>query len=176
MATILIFYIWSIVVMMLIKFLRSYEANISLGSLLLMFFRVNYFPKNTFLFTNHSSSSIYDINTSMTKDELIEKIINDGIAIADKIKAAKTVKEIESLDKEIKELADIIDDNFGIELDFDDEKENGLSSMLYMAAEEKIRQLEYYPEQDKTRNADTDYFLDYLLSRNWIDYKNRAEY
>ena len=58
----------------------------------------------------------------------------------------------------------------------DDEKENGLSSMLYMAAEEKIRQLEYYPEQDKTRNADTDYFLDYLLSRNWIDYKNRAEY
>lgn len=100
----------------------------------------------------------------MTKDELIEKIINDGIAIANKIKAAKTVEEVKVLKEDIDKYADFFDDNF-------DSGDDDFTMMIYMAAEEKIRQLEYYPEQNKNGNESADAFLDALQSKYWTKYE-----
>lgn len=106
----------------------------------------------------------------MANEELIQKIIDDGVVLVNKIKSATTVEEVEALQESINEYADFFDDNF-------DSGDDDFTMMVHMAAEEKIRQLEYYPGQDEAGNKSADDFLDALQSRYWTKYeqKNRAE-
>ena len=106
-------------------------------------------------------------------NENIEKAIREGRAIAEKIKNAESVSDIDALDKEIEQYCDFVDENFGEPSDLDGEKECDLSAALYMAAEEKARQLEYYPGKDEAGNEDVVYFEKMLDAQSWV--KNNAE-
>ncbi len=100
--------------------------------------------------------------------ELIERAIEDGHAIAAKLKKADTVAETNALNEEIESYADFVDNYFGVLNDFD-EKTCELSKMLYMAVDEKIRYLEYYHDTPtKNGNEDLTLFEDYLDSKTWI--------
>jgi len=103
----------------------------------------------------------------MTEEEKIEKIIKDGHLIANKIKAAQSVSEINDLDGEIKKFSSFVDENFGTSVDYEDEKSSDLTAMIYMAAEEKARQLEYYPSENHAGNEDVLDFESMLDSRKW---------
>lgn len=98
---------------------------------------------------------------------LIRKTIIEGHAIAHKISNCKTEEEIDSLDVEIAQYANFVDTNFGIEGDIPNERVCELSFMLIMAAEEKARQLKYYPEQSIKGNSDVEHFEKLLDSRTW---------
>ena len=108
----------------------------------------------------------------MTEEEKIEKIIKDGHLIANKIKAAQTVSEIDDLDGEIKEFSSFVDENFGIIDDFDNRKDCELSTFLYIALDWKKRAL----QPENRNNTATDqlaerYMSDYielLDSRKWV--------
>ena len=101
-------------------------------------------------------------------DALVEKAMKDGYSIAEKIKNANSVAEIDNLTDEIEEYCDFVDENFGVFNDFD-EKKCDLSAMLFMAAEEKARQLEYYPDKKVLGNDDAVDFENMLDSRYWVD-------
>lgn len=102
--------------------------------------------------------------------------MRDGHIIADKIKTAKTISEIDDIDEEIKEFSDFVDKNFGTPVDFEEKSSSDLTSMLYMAAEEKARQLEYYPSENSAGNEDVLDFEEMLDSKNWFicKYDNRC--
>lgn len=103
-------------------------------------------------------------------NSLIEKAIKDGHLIAEKIKNANSVVEIDDLTDEIEEYCDFIDENFGVVNDFD-EKKCELSTTLFMATEEKARQLEYYPEKKALGNDDIIDFENMLDSKYWANVK-----
>lgn len=111
-------------------------------------------------------------NIHMTESKIVENIIISGHKIADKIKNASSVSDIDNLSEEIQSFCDNLDENFG-DLGDIGEKENKLSAILYMAAEEKARQLEYYPDQNDAGNEDIIEFEEILDSKNWT--KNSAE-
>lgn len=95
---------------------------------------------------------------------LTEKAIKGGHTLASKIRTCQTVSDIGNLYKEIDEYANFIDDNFGVENGFSDEKECTLSMSLYVAVEEKLGQLKYHPEQNEAGNVDIDSFEEMLDS------------
>lgn len=105
-------------------------------------------------------------NIHMTDSKIVEDIIISGHKIADKIKNASSVSDIDNLSEEIQSFCDNLDENFGAPGDIG-EKENKLSAILYMAAEEKARQLEYYPDQNDAGNEDIIEFEEILDSKNW---------
>lgn len=112
-------------------------------------------------------------NIAKMKEELIEKVIKDGHKIADKIRSAATVEEVDALESEIERYSDFADENFGIVDDFDDKKDCELSTFLYVAVDWKNKTL--YPEN--VDNSDTqklfegylDDFENFLDSREWVD-------
>lgn len=109
----------------------------------------------------------YDI--AKMKEDLIEEAIKNGHEIADKIRSASTVEEVDALDDEIEKYSDFVDENFGV---YDDigEKNCELSMMLFMAAEEKARYLEYH--QDKPQKIGDESVKDFeemLDSQEWAN-------
>lgn len=103
------------------------------------------------------------------KEELIEKVIKDGHKIADKIRSAATVEEVDALESEIERYSDFVDENFGI---YDDigEKNCELSMMLFMAAEEKARYLEYHQDEPREiSNESVKDFEEMLDSKEWVN-------
>ena len=104
----------------------------------------------------------------MDNPEKIEKTIAEGHLVASKIKSANSVSDIDNLSDEIKKYCDFVNESFGTLNDLNDEKECDLSAMLYMAAEEKARQLEYYPGKDEAGNEDIIDFENMLDSKIWV--------
>lgn len=101
------------------------------------------------------------------KQKLIEKAINNGHLIADKLRQAKTVSDIDDLSKEIDEYSEFVDEYFGT-VDEYGEKNCELSALIYMAAEEKARQIEYHPDKKQAGETDIEYFEQSLKSKGWI--------
>ena len=108
----------------------------------------------------------------MDASEKVKEVVENGHSIAEKIKNASSVSDIDALSEEIEKYCDFVNENFGIIDDFG-EKTCELSFMLYMAAEEKARQIEYYPDKNEAGNEDILDFEKMLESKNWI--KNSAE-
>lgn len=111
-------------------------------------------------------------------EKLVEKVIKEGHAIADKIRNAKTLDEVEKLSSEIEEYSDFVNENFGVLDDFgeDGEKYCELAFYIHMAAKEKTRQLEYYPNETEAGNEDVSDFEYYLDSKAWTRSIKNAEF
>ncbi len=101
----------------------------------------------------------------------IEKAITEGHRLAGKIKEAKVVADIDAMTSELDEYCDFVDDTFGTIGDLG-EKTCTLSVMIYMAAEEKARQLEQKTDQIEKGNAEAVAFELMLDSKKWL---NRSE-
>ena len=108
----------------------------------------------------------------MSTSERADEIIKNGHLIANKIKNASSVSDIDALSEEIERYSDFVNENFGVVDDFG-EKICELYFMLHMAAEEKARQIEYYPDKAEAGNEDVLDFEEMLDSKDWI--KNSAE-
>lgn len=103
-------------------------------------------------------------------EKLVEKVIKDGHAVADKIRNAKTLSEIDALSDEIEQYSDFVNENFGILDDFDEtgEKYCELTFYIHMAAETKNDHLHYYTGNTNMGNEGVDDFDSYLESKEWL--------
>lgn len=101
----------------------------------------------------------------------IETALKTGHKLAEKIKSAKTVQELKSLNPELEQYCDFLNKNFGEidEFDANDEKYCQLSFYIFMAVESKISHLSYGNDD----NSGVDDFLTYLNSKEWA--KNSAD-
>lgn len=111
------------------------------------------------------------------REDLVEKVINEGHNIAEKIKDATSVEKLNELEDEIQEYINFVDQNFGSEDEFSDveEKASELSFYLIMAVEEKARHLEcHYENPEEIGNDGVDNFLDFLDAKKWLE-KDSAE-
>lgn len=106
------------------------------------------------------------------ENDLVKKAISEGYEIAEKIRSAKSIAEVEALKEEIKQYSNFVNEEF-FEIDeYEDynEKYCELSFYLTMAIEEKTRHLDYgYIDG----NEGVDDFIDYLNSKEWV--KNSAK-
>ena len=91
--------------------------------------------------------------------DLVEKAISEGHAIAEKIRKAGTVGEVDGLTDEIERYSDFIDEKFGEPSELDGEMESSLSMSLYVALDWKRTSL--YPE-NKGNEATEGLAADYL--------------
>ncbi len=112
-----------------------------------------------------------------TDEKLVEKAIKNGHAIADKIRNAKTIDEVEKLSSEIEEYSDFVNENFGIPDDFGEysEKYCELDFYIHMAAETKNDHLYYYAGNPNMGNEGVDDFESYLESKEWLQAAKNAE-
>ncbi|MBQ1298806.1 hypothetical protein IIY24_03170 [Candidatus Saccharibacteria bacterium] len=104
-------------------------------------------------------------------DNLVDRAVNEGHNIADKIKRATSVSDLGRLNNEIQGYMDFVDENFGSKDEFSEngEKYSELSFYLTMAIEEKERHLEYnYENPGEIGNDGVDSFLNFLDSKQWI--------
>ena len=75
----------------------------------------------------------------LERAKLINKVIEDGHEIIDRMRPISKLSELEKLKPIIDKYADFVDENFGEPSDVDDEKESSLTMSLYGARlEEKI--------------------------------------
>lgn len=109
----------------------------------------------------------------MDASRIIEKIILDGHSIANKIKSAGSVSELEKMSDEIAKYSNLVDENFGILDDFDGRKDSELSTFLYVALDWAKKS--HYPE-NKDNSATkqlaenfTQDFISFLDSKQWIN-------
>ena len=101
---------------------------------------------------------------------LVDKALQDGHAIAEKIKRASSVKEIYCLKKAIDDYDNFVDTTFGV-IDGDDpfqEKNCELSFLLCLAIEAKIRHMHYNSTHALDNNYEIEEFEKYLDSKNWL--------
>src|SRR5574344_1066235 len=72
-------------------------------------------------------------------NKLIEKVLNDGHKIAEEIRKAKTLDDLEDLDSQIDFYTSYVDNNFGEHDDeqYPDEKNSELTYILSDAMEDK---------------------------------------
>ena len=109
------------------------------------------------------------------RSEIIEKVINDGHLIANKIRNASSISDINDLSDEIEKYYSFVNENVGEvdELSENEELYSQLSFYLSMAIETKERHLAYPHEEIKDYgNEDVDTFEEYLDSKEWL--KNSA--
>ena len=80
----------------------------------------------------------------LERAKLINKVIEDGHEIIDRMRLISKSSELEELKPIIDKYADFVDENFGEPSDLDDEKECSLTTSLYVALDWKRKSL--YPE------------------------------
>lgn len=80
----------------------------------------------------------------LERAKLINKVIEDGHEIIDRMRLISKFSELEELKPIIDKYADFVDENFGEPLDFSDEKDCSLTTSLYVALDWKRKSL--YPE------------------------------
>ena len=104
--------------------------------------------------------------------KLINKVIEDGHEIIDKMRPISNLSELEKLEPIIDKYADFVDENFGEPLDFSDEKDCSLTTSLYVALDWKRKSL--YPENldfEPTQVLAKDFmdgFIDELDGESWV--------
>ena len=96
----------------------------------------------------------------LERAKLINKVIEDGHEIIDRIRLISKSSELEELKPIIDKYADFVDENFGEPSDLDDEKECSLTTSLYVALDWKRKSL--YPEN-------LDYEPTQVLAKEFMD-------
>lgn len=96
----------------------------------------------------------------LERAKLINKVIEDGHAIIDKMRLISSLSKLEELEPIIDKYADFVDENFGEPSDLDDEKECSLTTSLYVALDWKRKSL--YPEN-------LDYEPTQVLAKEFMD-------
>lgn len=108
----------------------------------------------------------------LERAKLINKVIEDGHEIIDKMRPISNLSELEKLKPIIDKYADFVDENFGEPLDFSDEKDCSLTTSLYVALDWKRKSL--YPENldfEPTQVLAKDFmdgFIDELDGESWM--------
>ena len=103
--------------------------------------------------------------------KLINKVIEDGHEIIDKMRPISKLSELEKLKPIIDKYADFVDENFGEPSDFSDGKWCSLMTSLYVALDWKRKSL--YPENlnyEPTQNLAKEFmdgFIDELDGESW---------
>ena len=77
----------------------------------------------------------------LERAKLINKVIEDGHEIIDRMRPISKLSELEKLEPIIDKYADFVDENFGEPSDVDDEKESSLTMSLYVALDWKRKSL-----------------------------------
>lgn len=96
----------------------------------------------------------------LERAKLINKVIEDGHEIIDRMRLISKSSELEELKPIIDKYADFVDENFGEPSDLDDEKECSLTTSLYVAFDWKRKSL--YPEN-------LDYEPTQVLAKEFMD-------
>ena len=96
----------------------------------------------------------------LERAKLINKVIEDGHEIIDRMRLISKSSELEELKPIIDKYADFVDENFGEPSDLDDEKECSLTTSLYVALDWKRKSL--YPEN-------LDYEPTQILAKDFMD-------
>ena len=96
----------------------------------------------------------------LERAKLINKVIEDGHEIIDRMRLISKSSELEELKPIIDKYADFVDENFGEPSDLDDEKECRLTMSLYVALDWKRKSL--YPEN-------LDYEPTQVLAKEFMD-------
>lgn len=96
----------------------------------------------------------------LERAKLINKVIEDGHEIIDRMCLISKSSELEELKPIIDKYADFVDENFGEPSDLDDEKECSLTTSLYVALDWKRKSL--YPEN-------LDYDPTQVLAKEFMD-------
>ena len=113
-----------------------------------------------------------DLN--LTREQKIEKVVREGHGIAEKLKNAKNIDELDGLWSEIKTFQKFVDSEFGTVRTYEPYREgkdkySHLSLELSIIVEEKERQLIYYPDKaDIARRSIEEEFEEYLDSKDWV--------
>ena len=108
----------------------------------------------------------------LERAKLINKVIEDGHEIIDRMRPISKLSELEKLKPIIDKYADFVDEKFGEPLDFNDEKDCSLTTSLYVALDWKRKSL--YPENldfEPTQVLAKDFmdgFIDELDGESWV--------
>lgn len=108
----------------------------------------------------------------LERAKLINKVIEDGHMIIDKMRLISSLSELEELALDIDSYADFVDENFGEPSDLDDEKECSLTTSLYVALDWKRKSLyqenlDFEPTQVLAKDF-MDGFIKELDGESWV--------
>ena len=108
----------------------------------------------------------------LERAKLINKVIEDGHEIIDKMRHISSLSELEKLEPIIEKYADFVDENFGEPLDFSDEKDCSLTTSLYVALDWKRKSLyqenlDFEPTQVLAKDF-MDGFIKELDGESWV--------
>ena len=108
----------------------------------------------------------------LERAKLINKVIEDGHEIIDRMRLISKSSELEELKPIIDKYADFVDENFGEPSDLDDEKECSLTTSLYVALDWKRKSLhpenlDYEPTQVLAKEF-MDGFIKELDGESWV--------
>lgn len=108
----------------------------------------------------------------LERAKLINKVIEDGHEIIDKMRPISKLSELKKLEPIIDKYTDFVNENFGEPSDFSDGKWCSLMTSLYVALDWKRKSL--YPENldyEPTQNLVKDFmdgFIDELDGESWV--------
>ena len=108
----------------------------------------------------------------LERAKLINKVIEDGHAIIDKMRPISSLSELEELVPDIDRYADFVNENFGEPSDISDGKWCSLMTSLYVALDWKRKSL--YPENldyEPTQNLAKEFmdgFIEELDDESWV--------
>ena len=108
----------------------------------------------------------------LERAKLINKVIEGGHIIIDKMRPTSSLSELEELVPNIDRYSDFVNENFGEPSDFSDGKWCSLMTSLYVALDWKRKSL--YPENlnyDPTQVLAKDFmdgFIDELDGESWV--------
>ena len=103
------------------------------------------------------------------ENKIIEKVIRDGNALAEKMRNSKSLAEITALKKTVDEYSEFVDEHFGVIGDLD-YKECAITIYLYVAYNERKGALEYPEDKFQHRLGETfiEDFVKFVNSQTWI--------
>ena len=108
----------------------------------------------------------------LERAKLINKVVEDGHEIIDRMRPISKLSELEKLKPIIDKYADFVDEKFGEPLDFNDEKDFSLTTSLYVALDWKKKSLspenlDFEPTQVLAKDF-MDGFIDELDGESWV--------
>lgn len=108
----------------------------------------------------------------LERAKLINKVIEDGHEIIDRMRPISKISELKKLEPIIDKYTDFVNENFGEPSDFSDGKWCSLMTSLYVALDWKRKSLyhenlDYRPTQNLAKQF-MDGFIDELDGESWI--------
>ena len=108
----------------------------------------------------------------LERAKLINKVIEDGHAIIDKMRLISSLSELEELIPEIDKYTDFVNENFGEPSDVSDGKWCSLTTSLYVALDWKrnslyTENLDFKPTQVLAKDF-MDGFIEELDGESWV--------